>query len=332
MRRTMLVAALAGLFTIGALIAYQGSGSLFTALAGLGWGMGLVLLIHVLQLLCSGLAWAAVFGRDQSQSGLTFVWIRWVRESLNSLLPIAQIGGEIVAVRLLALRAVPGGATAASLVVDLTMEVLSQIPFTLLGLALLLLGGFTGSMARWIFLGLAAALPIVVIFIVAQQRGLFRWVERAFDWMAAHQPAFDGINLSGLHDRINAIYQQRRTLLTAFHLHLLSWLLGAGEVWLILRLLGAPVTFSEAMVLESLGQAIRNAAFVVPAGFGVQEGGFLLLGTLYGLAPETGLALSLAKRLREVLLGVPGLLCWQFIEGRRLRRGAQRALDTDEPN
>jgi hypothetical protein len=40
----------------------------------------------------------------------------------------------------------------------------------------------------------------------------------------------------------------------------------------------------------------------------VQEGGYLLLAPLAGLPPDAALALSLAKRARELLLGAPGLL------------------------
>jgi len=65
-------------------------------------------------------------------------------------------------------------------------------------------------------------------------------------------------------------------------------------------------------VLESLGQAIRGAGFAIPGALGVQEGGYLLLAPLAGLAPGAALALSLAKRVRELLLGLPGLLYLRF--------------------
>ena len=61
-------------------------------------------------------------------------------------------------------------------------------------------------------------------------------------------------------------------------------------------LLGHPVTWVEALLLESLGQAIRGAAFAIPGALGVQEGGYLLLAPLAGLSSDTALALSLAKR------------------------------------
>ena len=67
-------------------------------------------------------------------------------------------------------------------------------------------------------------------------------------------------------------------------------------------------------MLESVGQAIRGAAFAIPGALGVQEGGYLLLASAVGLPSETGLALALAKRARELLLGVPGLLYLHVFE------------------
>jgi len=88
--------------------------------------------------------------------------------------------------------------------------------------------------------------------------------------------------------------------------------------------MGHPVDLKEAIILESLTNAIRGAAFVVPGGFGVQEGGLVLLGHLMGLAPETALALSLVKRVPDLALGLPGLLAWHWLEVRRLLGPGQR--------
>jgi len=93
---------------------------------------------------------------------------------------------------------------------------------------------------------------------------------------------------------------------------LFSWFLGIGEVWLIMYFLGHPISLMEALLLESLGQAIRAAGFLIPASLGIQEGGFLLLGTVLGIPPQTALALSLGKRVRELALGIPGLIVWQI--------------------
>ena len=86
-----------------------------------------------------------------------------------------------------------------------------------------------------------------------------------------------------------------------------------------MHFLGAPVSWGEALILESLGTAVRNAAFPVPAGLGAQEGGFLLLGAALGIPPPLCLALSLAKRARELIVGLPALAAWAWLEGRESR-------------
>jgi hypothetical protein len=78
------------------------------------------------------------------------------------------------------------------------------------------------------------------------------------------------------------------------------------------------VSFSEAYILEAVAQASASAGFFLPAALGAQEAGYMLAGRLVGIPPEVGLALSLVKRGSELVLGVPGLLVWQAVEGKRL--------------
>jgi uncharacterized membrane protein YbhN (UPF0104 family) len=111
---------------------------------------------------------------------------------------------------------------------------------------------------------------------------------------------------------IGRLYGRRRALVVSELWHVLSWVLGAGEIWLALRFLGHPVDWTTALIIESLGEAIRTVSFPIPGALGVQEGGFVLLGGLFGLTPGVSVALSLAKRVRELGLGVPGLVVWQL--------------------
>jgi hypothetical protein len=79
------------------------------------------------------------------------------------------------------------------------------------------------------------------------------------------------------------------------------------------------------LALESLLYAIRTAAFVVPNAVGVQEGAYILLGAGFGLTPEMSLALSLLKRARDLVIGLPAIGVWQALEGGRLVRRFQRS-------
>jgi len=49
----------------------------------------------------------------------------------------------------------------------------------------------------------------------------------------------------------------------------------------------------------------------------VQEAGFVGLAVLAGLDPSMGAALAVTRRLRDVVLYLPGLLAWSWAEGRR---------------
>ena len=63
---------------------------------------------------------------------------------------------------------------------------------------------------------------------------------------------------------------------------------------------------------------------MVPGALGAFEGGLVVFGALFGLPADISLAIPLAKRVRELALGLPGLAVWQWVEGHRSpRRGAR---------
>jgi putative membrane protein len=315
----MIIVAAAGLVLAVLLVVHQGFSSVAQAVAAVGWGIFLVVIIHLLEVGLSGLAWRILFRRVEAPSLSVFIGVRWMREAVDSMLPmVASLGGAIIGARLLTLRGLSGGDAGASVIVDLTMEAISQFLFTLVGLMLLVLSGYHGRIVEWTVIGLAVSVLAVLGFLLVQRSGLFRLVEKLFSWLAARWPILPADAINGLHDNIQVFYRSPRALVSACSLHLISWLAGTFEVWLILYFIGVPVTLQEALILESLGQAIRSAGTVVPGSYGIQEGGYMVLGTLFGLAPEVGLALSLVKRLRDVILGIPGLIAWQVLEGRRL--------------
>jgi putative membrane protein len=311
------LAMLAGLGAIVALIAYQGFADIARVMATAGWGIALVTAFHLVPLAASALAWRAAAGAVAEGKIWVFLWARLLREAVNGLLPVAQIGGDVVGARILTFHGSRAPVAGASVLVDLTLEFLTQIVFTVIGLGLLLaLGG--GAMTGWVVAGLAVATVAAVGFVLAQRWGLFLLLERLLERMAGflNWPALG--SLTDLHDTVMTIYRDRRAMIGATLWHLAAWFLGAVEVWLACRILGAEVSFAEALVIESLGQAVRTAAFFVPGAYGVQEGGFMILALHFGLAPEIGLSVSLIKRVRELVLGAPAMLAWQLVEGRRL--------------
>jgi uncharacterized membrane protein YbhN (UPF0104 family) len=94
---------------------------------------------------------------------------------------------------------------------------------------------------------------------------------------------------------------------------------GAGAV-IALRAVGQDTPIGNVIVIESLIFTLRTAAFLIPGGIGVQEGAYVLLGPLFGLPAEAALALSLAKRARDLLVGGVAMAIWQIGETRAIFR------------
>ncbi len=319
MRLSLALGAALGLALALALCGYYGFAEIASGLGAAGWGVLAVIAFHPVQMLFSSLAWQVLLPPSPAPRLLTFIALRWIREAVNNLLPVAQIGGEFVGARLLRQGGVPLGAGGASVTVDLTMEMLSQIIFTLLGLALLVPGLHEPRIAPWIIGGIGLAVVIVAAFISAQRFGLFHLVERGLIRLAERGSAWSSLGeIAGLHRSIRALYASPRRLVWACSYHLISWLLGGVEVMLALHLVGASVDLREGLIIESLGQALRAVGFAIPASLGVQEGGYVLVCGLLGISPQAAIELSLLKRIREVALGVPALFVWQLIEARRL--------------
>jgi uncharacterized membrane protein YbhN (UPF0104 family) len=132
------------------------------------------------------------------------------------------------------------------------------------------------------------------------------------------------LSLSGA---MRSLFQAPLRLSAAVLYQLAGIIIGTLETWLILRWVDQPVSIPAALALEATTQAVRHFIFFVPAGLGAQEAALIGVAVLIGIPNEAALALSLAKRMREILFGLPALLGWQWIEARELRSKRLKALD-----
>ncbi len=281
-----------------------------------GWALPGTAVVFLAQLTLAARAWRICLGTPAMAAlGLgdrAMLRLRWIREGVNALLPVAQIGGQVVGAQLLARRGVAPPLAAAGTILDLTLEAASQLLFTASGMAVLLATRRFHGWFAWLGGGLALTAIGVAGFVALQRLGALRLVEALLARLAARWPAAAGWSLQGLNDALMARQADHAALARATALHLLSWALGGAEVWLLLAALGHSVSPLTATVIESLGMAARSAGFAVPGALGVQEGGFVLACGAYGIPAEAALALSVLKRLREALLGAPALVAWQL--------------------
>jgi putative membrane protein len=320
MRVLTIVAALLGLAGGTAIVGYYGFAAVGGTLTAIGWG-GFIAICgyHLTLLMVLGSAWHAILPPGVKHPWTPTLWGRLVRDSGSEVLPLSQLGGFVKGARAATLAGLDGTTAFASTIVDVTLELLAQLAYTALGLALLARYRPDAPLLLPVALGLAAGAAGLVAFIAVQRRGsalLEILAQRlAREWLPAALARMQPIQ-----ETIHTIYRHRNGLRHGTALHLLGWIANAGEAWLALRLIGSPLDIGAVMTIESLLYAVRSFAFMVPNAVGVQEGAYVVLGALFGLPPQTALALSLLKRARDLAIGVPALLVWQALESRRALR------------
>ncbi len=318
--RFALLALLGGLLLATAVVAWYGIADVARALTTAGPLLLWLAPYQLFPLLAATLAWRALFPRRPPPPLRATATATWIGISVNWLLPVAQIGGEIAKAIWLSRRAQRSGEIAATAVVDLTLQAVGQALIALIGVAILALyleRASVGALVAGFAVGL---LLLLYVFYRLQRNGsLSRFLARQSRLLGRSAWSSVAASAADLERELDGIYRPGR-IFRSVAWRLLSRLLLVFEVWLALGLMGYPVSWLEALMLESLGQTVRAAAFAIPGAYGVQEGGYALLVTLLGLPPELGIAVSLAKRLRELIVGVPALIVWQLSEGQSLLR------------
>ena len=310
-----------GLTLLTGLIAWQGLGDVVAILFSTGWSLLLIPLVWFPTVLLNARSWQLLFAAENAPKFVQAFLAQWIGRAVNTLLPVATIGGEIVKARVLTLWGLDVRHTSASVVVDKTIQVITIIIWGLIGIILLAWMSLDHGIAATGLIGLTLLGFGVVGFIVAQRAGLFGFMAKSAK-LISKEKYFSNLQVTaeGIDLVVIDVYRRKGQVFRAGIWRLSALILLTGEVWLAAYLLGYPIGLIEALMLKSLSSTLSDAAFVVPNSYGVQEGAFVVLGSLVGLAPDVAIAISLAIRLREILIDIPGLVFWQITEGKILFR------------
>ena len=307
-----------GLALATGVIAFSGAQQVLDSLSVAGWGIVWTSLFHLVPMYACVLGWQALMpGSSKAGKGF-FFYVLWIRVSINNLMPVAKIGGEIVSVRLMTKHGIRKSPAIASTVVETTLSVLAQFAFVLLGVAMFVLRVTNESVISQLLWGLLITVPFIGAMLYVQRIGFFGLFEKLFTMMFRDKWKKFAGSAKRLDHAVRVMYRRRGKAFYCFVMQFLSWALCSIEIWLALDFLGHPLSLAECLMIEALIQAAGSAAFIVPGALGVQEAGFLLFGGMLGLSPETSAALAMIRRCRDLLLYVPGLITWQIQEGRWL--------------
>lgn len=311
-----------GVVLLAVLVAKNDPAAVFTSIVELSWRLAIVLCFPmILVMVFDTLGWRFAFLRD-GVPFRTLFGVRLAGEAFNLTTPTAALGGEAVKAWLLR-GLVPLEASVPSVIVAKTTITIAQGLFLLLGIALAWTGTPRESSLLYGMLWLLALEAVALAgFVVAQTRGILAWAGRLVSQLGLDHGHTEA--LGRIDDVLARFYRtapRRFALSVAFHL--VAWLLGSIEAWLIVKFLGVPVTLTTATVIEAFGTAVRFATFFIPASLGALEAGYVVTFVALGLRSTTAVSFSLVRRMREALWAGLGLVVFA-----RLRPGAERVADS----
>lgn len=319
MMRWAMVLGLLGLAVATGLIIWSGWDAVLQALAEAGFiGILAASLFHLVPMAIASYGWLALIpGRNRPSFGF-FFYVMWLRVCINNLLPVARIGGEVVAVRLMLKHGMRKGPAIGSTVVETTLSIIGQLLFTIMGVTLFFMHFSNQNLFVQMLAGVLVTVGLVAALLMIQKIGVFTLLTKIFNLLFRDKwQQFMG--KTELLDRaVQTMYRRHQGVVICAVTQFLGWLLGSVEIWIALHFIGHPLSLAQCIMMEAAIQAVSSAAFLIPGSLGIQEATFLIFGQMLGLTPEHAAALAIIRRCRDLILYVPGLIVWQIQEGRWL--------------
>jgi putative membrane protein len=322
LRASIIAATMIGLVVALGTIEPLGLVAIGRCLESIGWiGFLLYGLYSLSIFVVIGAAWLMVMG-ERWRWLPAFVWARVLREAASDLLPFSQIGGIVVGADSLIARGLAGASVYAAITADLATELASQALFTLLGIGLFTtawLGRADGSLRSAAIVSVVGMALIGVIARLAP-----RWLPRVAPMIlrGVMPGSLAAVNEVAL--RLGQMFSRRARVLGSTILNFTAWTLSAIGAWIVLQFMGADLPLTRVLSLEAFIFAIRSVAFMVPGGIGVQEAAYALSAPMFGLPIEAAVVLAIAKRCKDLAIGLPVLIVWQMAETRNVVRMLRR--------
>ena len=316
-----------------ALLVYLLTTVKFSALAGnakaIGWGMLVVLALGGFSHVVKTWAWRlTMLGEARNVSFGRTLGLRLISEAIGQLGVIGMVGGEATRVSLLGSGVSVAGAIS-SVTLDRGLFILAGAVVTIAGIVSLL---FMVSVSHTLYLYASALVLGLLCLLIAGAIAIQRkWpVLSGLAHRAARIPWFR----TWLQSKESTVRASEQRIIEFYHkapgifwlsvlLNLLCHFLAIVEVYLILKMLGAPATLLGALILESLTKLINVAGAVNPGNVGTYEGGNMVIGRLVRLSGTQGLLLALCRRVRGVFWSIVGGICLVWFSKRQRATGVE---------
>jgi uncharacterized protein (TIRG00374 family) len=307
-----LFAGMLGVLLLTYLVWRAGPAKLLESIATIGWGLGLVIALGGVSHLVKTWAWRLTLLDEKRQvSFVRMFGLRLGSEAVGQFGALGQMFGENLRVALLS-STIPLATGIASVTLDRAFFVLSAAVVSTVGLiAVLVVWQLPHILSLYACVFASILLSVILVAALAVRK---RW------------PVFSGsaqilgrirIFSAWIDRERSLIHSVERKLLDFYHhtprafwgsfmLNLVCHGAAILEVYLILWLMGAKISFLAALAIEALTKLVNLLGIFNPGNIGTYEGGNMLIARMFGLGASAGLTLGLIRRVRGIFWAAVG--------------------------
>lgn len=300
MKKLNAVAALLGVGAFAAIVWRVGPAALVLKLERVWWGFALLLLLSLIRLLLRTCSFSISLTANRlSRSFVELIGIRIAAQSLGYLSSFGPLLSEPFKIRLL-------GSSTQSATSTLADTGLYWFTSALFGIVGSVAGGLLlmrKCHATWVTLFSIVMLCGMVL--LARQKPL---LSSAINLLGSRSPGWlrKGASIEGEIRRFRFVRPQ--AVRRMFWVDLGSQSLMTGEVAVMLWSLGVHPGPLMVLAIEICTRAVKLVGGWLPARIGIDEAGAIAAFVALGLSPASGLTLALARRGRDLLWCVCGLM------------------------
>ncbi len=272
-----------------------------------------IVLAHIPTLFFDSIAWRLLMSKNKLTI-LQSIKITWIAQTSSKFIPTGNISGEFVRFYL----AKKSGQS----FVDSSSTVLTDL--VIATLALFLVGCFSllyilksnasiinDSNFYYLLISLFLIMLSCFIFVIGiRKRIILKLLKLTSKLSTFSTERSKIISLIRLDYSLYKLSFEKKKLLVALLLRVLGWIAGAAEIYIFLIVIGMDAKLMDVILIEAVTAIVRSVAFFIPAGLGIQEFAFVVVGEFVGYSGIVSFSIAIGRRLREILVGVPAIIVW----------------------
>lgn len=326
-----------GLGALAALFVWQGFGDVLERIVSIGpFYFGLMLLLSFFWNFCSTLAWWFIIEGDPKPVGFWKLFlVRWIGESINTITPLMNLGGEPVKMVMMH-RHLKDHEAVASVIVDKTLFSAASVLHMVTGVAIGLFVFDLPGPVQWVEILLTLLLVAGVVMLVTLIRG-GKALTSALGWVERLGPRISGKVRSKAADidtELAAFHGRHRgRFWAAIAAHFAGRASRMFDLTLIGMAFGVPISPWAAYAIAAATVIVNTSFSFIPQQVGANEGGHALLFKAVGLSWADGLSSGVLRRGRTLVfsgMGYAVLTAYQALAPAAESRALSEARHAEE--